>query len=483
MKICVLQPDYARSTVDYQHYDPARDLARLVPEHEVHHVALDKRSTYRQLKALAGAGYDIFVNLCEGYLEWDIPSIDVIHTLELLHLPYTGPTPTLYNPTKPLMKYVAHTVGVPSAAHVLVRAAHADADLARAATTLRFPLFVKPSEAGDSLGIDAQARVADAVALRAQVDKLLPEYPELLVEEYIAGREFTVLVVADPDGGCEAFRPVEYRFASGAPFKTYAHKTSELHPEANVAVTDAPLADRLKAAACAVFGGFNAVGYARMDFRMNAAGELFFLEVNFACSVFYADGYEGSADYIVRHDGIGQRGFLLRIIAEGIARHARRQTCYEMRGSAISGYGIYAVRAIAAGETIFRGEGRSQRITTRPHVRAHWTDAQRELFKHYAYPLSDEVYVLWSDEPSDWAPQNHSCSPNTGFRGLDVVALQDIAADTELTIDFAELLNEEAASFPCRCGSAACRGTIRGTPGNSVTRRIARPQAESGNSI
>ena len=127
MKICVLQPDYARSTVDYQHYDPARDLARLVPEHEVHHVALDKRSTYRQLKALAGAGYDIFVNLCEGYLEWDIPSIDVIHTLELLHLPYTGPTPTLYNPTKPLMKYVAHTVGVPSAAHVLVRAAHAAA--------------------------------------------------------------------------------------------------------------------------------------------------------------------------------------------------------------------------------------------------------------------------------------------------------------------------------------------------------------------
>ena len=118
-----------------------------------------------------------------------------------------------------------------------------------------------------------------------------------------------------------------------------------------VAVTDAPLADRLKAAACAVFGGFNAVGYARMDFRMNAAGELFFLEVNFACSVFYADGYEGSADYIVKHDGIGQRGFLLRIIAEGIARHARRQTCYEMRGSAISGYGIYAVRAIAAGET------------------------------------------------------------------------------------------------------------------------------------
>ncbi|NBW65324.1 ATP-grasp domain-containing protein [bacterium] len=469
MKICVLQPDYSRSEVDYKHYDPPRDLARLLPEHEVHHVALNKLSTYRQLKSLAREGYDIFVNLCEGYLEWDIPSIDVIHTLELLNLPYTGATPTLYNPTKPLMKYVAHTVGVTSPAHVLVRA---DGDVEHAMTALRFPLFVKPSEAGDSLGIDAQAMVADAAALRAQVSKLLPEYPELLVEEYIDGREFTVLVVAEPDGGCSAFRPVEYRFPSETHFKTYAHKTSELHPEANVAVTDDALADRLKGAACAVFTGFNAVGYARMDFRMNAAGELFFLEVNFACSLFYADGYEGSADYIVKHDGIGQRGFALRIIAEGIARHARRQKCYEMRGSAISGYGIYARRAIAAGATIFCGEGRSQRIITRPHVRAHWTDAQRELFMHYAYPLSDEVYVLWSDDPTDWAPQNHCCAPNTGFRGLDVVALHDIAADTELTIDFAELLNEEAATFPCRCGARECRGTIRGTPGNSLTARL-----------
>ena len=164
MKICVLQPDYSRSEVDYKHYDPPRDLARLLPEHEVHHVALNKLSTYRQLKSLAREGYDIFVNLCEGYLEWDIPSIDVIHTLELLNLPYTGATPTIYNPTKPLMKYVAHTVGVTSPAHVLVRA---DGDVEHAMTALRFPLFVKPSEAGDSLGIDAQAMVADAAALRA----------------------------------------------------------------------------------------------------------------------------------------------------------------------------------------------------------------------------------------------------------------------------------------------------------------------------
>src|ERR1019366_3459273 len=66
MKICVLQSDYSTSDVDYQNYDPRRDLTLLLPGHTVDHVALNKLTTYRQLKQLARQGYDIFVNLCEG---------------------------------------------------------------------------------------------------------------------------------------------------------------------------------------------------------------------------------------------------------------------------------------------------------------------------------------------------------------------------------------------------------------------------------
>ena len=120
MKICVLQPDYSASSVDYRNYDPARDLSALLPGHTVDHVALKKLTTYAQLKRLSTQGYDIFVNLCEGYLDWDVPSIDVIESLERLQLPYTGPTATLYDPSKSLMKYVAYTVGVRTPAHVLV---------------------------------------------------------------------------------------------------------------------------------------------------------------------------------------------------------------------------------------------------------------------------------------------------------------------------------------------------------------------------
>ena len=93
MRVCVLQPDYSTTGVDYKNYDPPRDLSVLIPEAEVHTVFLNKLTTYRQLKELGKQDYDIFVNLCEGYLEWEVPSIDVIYTLELLNLPFTVPTP------------------------------------------------------------------------------------------------------------------------------------------------------------------------------------------------------------------------------------------------------------------------------------------------------------------------------------------------------------------------------------------------------
>jgi D-alanine-D-alanine ligase len=486
MRICVLQPDYSSSGVDYRHYDPPRDLSRLLPGHDVHHVALNKVSTYRQLQQLAGEGFDIFVNLCEGYLEWDVPSIDVIHSLDALNLPYTGPSALLYDPPKPLMKYVAHTVGIMTPLHAVVDArrlarmardaddpAAMDAALRQATGPLRFPLFVKPVKAGDSLGVDEHAIVRDLAALRSQVSALADAYPELLIEEYIDGREFTVLVIGDPSavGKGSALMPIEYVFPPDSPYKSYALKTSELHPEANVPVRDEATVGRLRAAAEHLFRGFAGVGYARMDFRMDAAGVLYFLEVNFTCSVFYPQGSEGSADHILRLDGIGQAGFLQRIIAEGVARHRRRQKAFEMRGNSIAGYGIVAIRAIAAGEVVFRGEERPQRIVTRRFVETTWNDADKELFRQYAYPLSEEVYALWDYDPRVWAPQNHSCEANTGYLGLDVVALRPISAGEELTLDYADLLNEEGAAFTCRCGAPNCRGTVAGTRGNSVTAR------------
>ena len=465
MKICVLLPDYSTTNVDYQNYDPPRNLAALLPEHEVDTIFLNKLITYKQLKELGTKGYDIFVNLCEAYLEWEVPGIDVIYSLELLNLPFTGPTSLLYDPSKEIMKLVAYYEQVKTPAYCLV---NAQSDLKELIHNLQFPLFVKPSKAGDSLGIDEYSLVTDIVELQKKVIAIFPEYSELLVEEYIDGREFTVLIAANADGKtATAFQPVEFIFPKGNSFKTYALKTSELHTDANIPVEDKALDQRLRTAAKKIFHSFGGVGYARLDFRMNENGELFFLEINFTCSVFYENGYEGSADYILQFDGIGQRAFLQHIINEGIARYERKKKSYVVRNNAISGFGIYATKALQPGDLIFKGEEMSQRIVTKKWVAENWNEEEQLTFKRYAYPLGKEVFLLWSFLPQDWAPQNHSCNANTAFDGLNIIAKKQIPPEEELTLDYATFLDENAEPFNCLCGAANCRGLIKGEGRNS----------------
>jgi D-ala D-ala ligase C-terminus/SET domain len=471
MKVCVLQPDYSTTEVDYKHYDPPRNLAPLLPNDQVDHVFLNKLSTYKQLKDLRKQKYDIYINLCEGYLDWSVPSIDVINSMDALNLPYTGPNAILYDPAKPLMKYVAYCAGVKSPLFAEVSNAH---NLQAKVSHLTFPLFVKPAKAGDSLGVDEESLAKDLPHLQHKVEALLADgYEDILIEEYIAGQEFTVLVAANvaPTKGARAFKPVEYKFPKGYAFKTYALKTSELHTDVNKPCTDAELEVKLKLAAEKIFSGFSGVGYARLDFRVNANQEIYFLEINFTCSVFYEDGYEGSADYILQFDPIGKAGFLKHIIEEGKARHAARQKKYRVNGNAINGYGIVAQKSIHKGETIFKFEGLAQRIITKRYVEQNWTPEQIEEFRHYAYPISDEVYILWDNKPENWAPQNHSCAPNSAYEGLNLVALRDINAEEELTLDYADLLDDTIQSFVCTCGHPNCRKIVSGRANNSITQR------------
>ncbi len=463
VKVCVLQPDYSTSDVDYKNYDPPRNLSALLPGDQVDHVFLNKLTTYQQLRHLKKNKYDIFVNLCEGYLDWSVPSIDVIHSLELLNLPYTGANAITYDPPKELMKYVAYTCNVNTPAYQIIKEEIKPGDISQ---NIDFPLFVKPAKAGDSLGIDDQSIVVNEEALGQKIHVLLNDYEEVLVEEYIAGREFTVLVVKDATEGnsCSVYEPLEFVFPEGKKFKTYSLKTSELHKECNIPCSDETLAKKLKQAASKIFKAFNGVGYARLDFRVNDSNEIYFLEINFTCSVFYEDGYEGSADYILLNDAGGKKEFLQKIISEGLYRHRQKQKKYFLKGNAISGYGIYAVRAIAAGEVIFKSEEKAHRLVTKRYVAENWDEDEINNFRKYAYPINDDVYIIWDEVPSEWAPQNHSCNPNTQYKGLNVVAIKDISQAEELTLDYTTFLNNEMESFLCNCGAQNCKKIIQGRP-------------------
>jgi D-alanine-D-alanine ligase len=317
MKICVLQPDYTGSPVDYGNYDPPRNLAPWLPGHQVDNLFLRKATSFQQLMKASTHNYDIYINLCEGYPEWDIPGFDVIWALERLNLPFTGTTLRNFLPSKETMKIVAHTCGVSTPAWFIARTL---SDLDNMPACLRYPLFVKPADSGDSLGINEHSLVQNTEDLRRRCAELLPDFNKILIEEFIEGREFTVLVAAGL-----ALTPFEFVFHNSDRFKTYRMKVTEHHSRNNVPVTDPELIDRLQDMALKIFHGFEAQSYARIDIRSNRAGELFFLEINCECSIFYPAGSEGSADYILKYEPMGHAGFLQLIIADGINRHYERQ--------------------------------------------------------------------------------------------------------------------------------------------------------------
>ncbi|MGK0354261.1 MAG: hypothetical protein ACJAYX_004963 [Planctomycetota bacterium] len=61
-----------------------------------------------------------------------------------------------------------------------------------------------------------------------------------------------------------------------------------------------------------------------------------------------------------------------------------------------------------------------------------------------------------------WRYMNHSCEPNTAFRGRTLIALQRIAPGDEIHFHYAATEYEMAEPFACQCGATACVGSLQG---------------------
>jgi len=151
------------------------------------------------------------------------------------------------------------------------------------------------------------------------------------------------------------------------------------------------------------------------------------------------------------------------LVDSALPRHRRDSRAWTVRVRPGNGYGLIADRPIAAGEVVVRFEDTPHTLVTRRHVEQHWTDPERDWFDAYAWPLTEEVWVTWEQDPEDWKPVSHSCDPNAWLTGLDVSARRDISPGEEITLDYATFYNENMTPFECSCGSGACRGIVRGT--------------------
>jgi D-alanine-D-alanine ligase len=461
MKICVLESSYKYSNAPFKEYDHPFDPTPYFQGYNYELHSLHKVSAIRQVIDLARRDFDVFFNLCDGAWAEDRPGIEVVQALEKLDVPFTGANSAFYDPSREEMKMVCRYWGIKTPAYVL---ATTPPDVEQAIDVLNFPMIVKHPNSYSSIGMTRDSRVATPEALRLQTAKMMGEFGGTLIEEFIEGREFAVLVAENPDDEAEplVYEPVEFIFPAGESFKHFDLKWIEYGQMSCVLCTDPELSAKLKEMSKRLFLGLNGAGFGRCDIRVNPKGEAFMLEINPNCGVFYPPGQEGSADYILLHAPGGHRAFVEALIKSAFKRSRKRAHKWKLRLTRASNYGIYAAQAITAGQVIIHYEERPHVLVSKSHAQKRWNDDQKQWFAQYAYPLSDEIYVMWSSDPKEWKPINHSCDPNAWLEGLNLVARRDIVQGEQITMDYATFCGELMEEFVCNCGSAQCRGVIRG---------------------
>lgn len=460
MKICILEDSYANSQSPLKELDPPADPLPYLQEHTCERHCLHKATAVQQVIELARRDFDLFLNLCDGAWDEDRPGIEVVQALERLGVPFTGANAVFYEPSREAMKMVCRMWGIKTPAYVMATAA---ASVAFAASHLRFPLIVKHPSSYASIGLTRHSRVETPAALHAEAARAIGAYGAALIEEFIEGREFTVLVAENADDARHpfAYLPVEFQFAPGESFKHFDLKWKTYATMTCAPCTDASLSERLQEMARRLFVGLNGTSYGRCDIRMDAAGELYILEINPNCGIFYPPSAEGSADLILLHDPRGHAHFVNAILRAALKRSRQAAPKWQLYLDSQQRYGMFAVGSIAEGDVIAPFEEMAQVLVSRTHVEQNWDAEQRRWFAQNAHQLSENVYALWSNLSSGWQPVRHACDPNAWLTGLNLTARRPIATGQEITIDYATLGVGSMAPFVCTCGAVNCRRWIQ----------------------
>jgi D-alanine-D-alanine ligase len=154
-----------------------------------------------------------------------------------------------------------------------------------------FPALVKPVYGDSSIGITRDSVVGDAVQLVERLGVLRAQFPgtPLLVQEFLAGPEYTVAIVGNPGLSHEVLPILEVDYGqldpSLSPILSYESKWEPDSPywsQIRYVESHAPAQVRntMADAAQLLFQRLGCRDYARFDFRSDASGQPKLLEVN-----------------------------------------------------------------------------------------------------------------------------------------------------------------------------------------------------------
>ncbi len=201
--------------------------------------------------------------------------------LELARIPYVGcgVLASAVSMDKLYTKIVVDDLGIRQAAYVPVMKAELkdmEACVAKVEAKLSYPVFVKPSNAGSSKGVN---KADDRAELEAALKEAALHDRKILVEETIVGHEVECAVFGG--GKTEVAASGVGEILAAAEFYDFEAK---YYNEESRTVVDPVLpgdaAETVRRNAIAIFKAVDGYGLSRVDFFVTAEGEVIFNEIN-----------------------------------------------------------------------------------------------------------------------------------------------------------------------------------------------------------
>lgn len=264
---------------------------------------------------------DIVFNLLEEF--HGVPHYDqhVVSYLELMQQSYTGchPRGLLLSHDKILSKKILSYHRIPTPKFSFFP----KGKVIRIPKRMHYPLMVKSAVDDASLGIAQESIVSNEKTLRNRIEYLWKtQNADVLVEEYIDGREFYVGVIGNKR--LEVLPIWELLFDNlpedTAPIATARAKWDPEYQK-KIGIKTQPANDltaeqrrHITRLSKRIYKSLDLSGYARMDFRMAADGTVYVLEANPNPNLSYGEDFAESASII----GINYEQLLQKIVNLGL---------------------------------------------------------------------------------------------------------------------------------------------------------------------
>ncbi len=231
--------------------------------------AAEMRVVYDSIHSLLAQNVDVVFIALHG-----VPGEDgtIQGMLELAGLPYTGSglLASAVAMDKAMSKKLFQNSGIPTPAWILTRSGDGRL-MDQINATIGFPLVAKPPDQGSTVGLSIVERPQD---LQSALDMARSYSAEVLLEQYIPGRELTVSILEGSELPVIEIHPehgiydYECKYTKGMSSYTVPADLPE------------EIGSRLREMGKRTFDALQCRGFGRVDFRLTDDNRPFCLEVN-----------------------------------------------------------------------------------------------------------------------------------------------------------------------------------------------------------